>query len=747
MKNKNNTTYKLILSNWCLFLFFSLQASAQEIPTGSWRSHFNYRQAALVASNPDSVCCATQNSLFFYDRQSNEVEVVSSSDGLSENEFSTLAYDARNKAWLIGYQSGGIDQLKGRAITTFDAIRQDPQPGDKAIQKILFKGDTSIVILSYGAFIYESSTNRVISTARNLGQNGAALRILDGTVKGDSLMLATAEGIIGNDLTGKSNIQDYSSWQRYNTLWGHPSANVQQITTFDGQLFWAEGSQLFSYQEGVQQVGQTDQPVQHFNTADELMVVDGLHLYQLQDSGLEAVDLQAQQPQQISGNADQLWIADARVGLVSKRGAEERSIAPSGISSVVPFHIDHQGERVMAFRGGYQLGVPNGDPGAFDVFLNGRWTNFDAENTQPEARDVVDAFYRQQSETYAVATMGTGLWEVNAQGEFSRSPSSVIPQDAPLSTIIGDRYGNEWLSQYDAQPALWVKAGAEEWKPLINQSLPIVQLLVHPYQNILVARMDPSRSRGIYVYDFENQVGRLLNSASINNLPSDNINDMAFDRLGNLWLATDQGVGYLPSGDWLNQSVAAVLPIYEGFPIFNKKEVSSITIDGGNRKWFGNNTGLFLYSKPISDFTNNSDIDLLGEFTTENSLLPSNEVLRLTDEPRSGEVFVQTRAGLVSFRADASAGVSPQGEVKIFPNPVRGNFSGPITISQLSTDATVKITDLSGRLLYETTANGGTATWNGSLSNGARAGVGIYLVWVAQPDGTDATVGKVAIVN
>src|SRR5690606_27099884 len=166
---------------------------------------------------------------------------------------------------------------------------------------------------------------------------------------------------------------------------------------------------------------------------------------------------------------------------------------------------------------------------------------------------------------------------------------------------------------------------------------------------------------------------------------------------------------------------------------------TAIAVDGGNRKWLGTRNGVWLF-------------DAFGEtpihnFTTANSPLPSNEILDIEIHPVTGEVFFATPRGIVSFRSDATESTHSFSEVRIFPNPVLSTFTGQVSISGLTTDARVKITDISGKLIWETSANGGTATWPMCDYNGRRAATGMYLVIAISQDGSDSIVGKIAVVN
>ncbi|HLW29617.1 MAG TPA: T9SS type A sorting domain-containing protein, partial [Brumimicrobium sp.] len=101
------------------------------------------------------------------------------------------------------------------------------------------------------------------------------------------------------------------------------------------------------------------------------------------------------------------------------------------------------------------------------------------------------------------------------------------------------------------------------------------------------------------------------------------------------------------------------------------------------------------------------------------------------------------------YRSDASQGDIEYTNVKVFPNPVHPDYFGPITIQGIAYDSDVKITDVSGKLVYKTKSNGGTATWSGNTMDGQRAATGVYLIWTSidDPDFKGRKVGKVVLIN
>lgn len=73
------------------------------------------------------------------------------------------------------------------------------------------------------------------------------------------------------------------------------------------------------------------------------------------------------------------------------------------------------------------------------------------------------------------------------------------------------------------------------------------------------------------------------------------------------------------------------------------------------------------------------------------------------------------------------------------------NYNGPIAFRGLVENALLKITDISGSLVFETRALGGQAIWNGKSLTGNKVATGIYLVFVRDDMGNEKSVGKIVI--
>ena len=217
--------------------------------------------------------------------------------------------------------------------------------------------------------------------------------------------------------------------------------------------------------------------------------------------------------------------------------------------------------------------------------------------------------------------------------------------------------------------------------------------------------------------------------------------DIGLDLDGEIWFCTQSGVGYFPSpyGVIEDASVDMIIPRFDNGFLFEGENVRAIEIDGGNRKWMATEDGAWLFEDGAQE--------LIYHFNTENSPLPSNVVLDLAIDQNTGEVFLATELGVVSFRSDATAGFAIHSNVKIFPNPVLPNYFGLVGFDGLARNARLKITTVSGRLVKEISGAGGGASWDISDYNGRRVNGGVYLVFSSSPDGSDTFVGKIAVLD
>jgi len=246
--------------------------------------------------------------------------------------------------------------------------------------------------------------------------------------------------------------------------------------------------------------------------------------------------------------------------------------------------------------------------------------------------------------------------------------------------------------------------------------------------------------------DVTDDASRILTTgAGTGGLPDPTVFSVAEDKEGNIWVGTSQGIGvYYCPGSVLTSNGCDADQIkverdgYIGY-LFGTESIRAIAVDGANRKWIGTTNGLWL----ISD---DGKKELL-KFTIDNSPLPSNQITDISIEDKTGEVFIGTLGGLVSYQGDAIGDCSDCDEALVYPNPVKPDYTGPIAIKGLTDNAYVKITDISGTLIFQGKANGSQMIWDGKGYSGNRAKSGVYLVFSSTDLGKERRVGKILLTN
>ncbi len=167
--------------------------------------------------------------------------------------------------------------------------------------------------------------------------------------------------------------------------------------------------------------------------------------------------------------------------------------------------------------------------------------------------------------------------------------------------------------------------------------------------------------------------------------------------------------------------------------------VNWMSVDHSDRKWIAtDNSGLYLVSE--------TGDEILKNYTSYNSPLESMTVCTVECDPYSNSVYMGTPAGLYSYLSDSAPAASSYSEILAYPNPVRPEYSGAVTIKGLMNNSIVKIVDASGHLVYQTRSEGGMAQWPCKLqSGGVRSGV--YYVLASSAEGGESAVGKILVVN
>ncbi|HKI90095.1 MAG TPA: two-component regulator propeller domain-containing protein, partial [Draconibacterium sp.] len=365
-----------------------------------------------------------------------------------------------------------------------------------------------------------------------------------------------------------------------------------------------------------------------------------------------------------------------------------------------------------------------------------------------------------------VGSWGGGLLEFQGDQFLNRftnhnSPlETALPQqpDEPYVRIGGlgfDSEGNLWITNSDVAKNLVKRSPSGEWESFV---LPEVASQRNIGQMVVTQNDDKwilvPRGHDAYVVDKTGtQKKRLLVTSYFNNGENEfftRMNDVysiAEDNNGEIWIGTSKGVAVYnnPGRIWETDNLYASQPgldLNDGIyhPLLETETVTAIAVDGGNRKWLGTkSSGVYLISE-------NGEKEL-KHFTQENSPLLSNTINTIAINQKNGEVFFGTNEGLISYMGDAIGGNDAYENVYVYPNPVRETYDGPVTITGLIENTDIKITDISGNLVYKTISLGGQAIWDGKNLNGHRVSTGVYMVFCSNKDGSQTHIAKLLFIN
>lgn len=758
-------------------------AARAQVPVGRWELIAPGTSASRLVEADNKLYVAGDYGLFRYDLTDNTVRPLSKQDGLADVRVAAMAYDSTTGLVVIGYRDTNVDLLDPRsgAITNVPDIQRRTIIGSKLISSITTFQGRAYVACSFGIVVLDLRRVEVADTYLNLGRTGQTVEIQSVAIQGDSILASTnSEGIITGLLS--QNLLDYRRWT--------PMAgtdNIPAIAVFNRRFYAARnGVGLLRLTNGVWNpvpgVAATDFDVTSLTAARGQLVIahpNNLFLTVLRADGTTAEIRPTglgRVPQGQLGRDGQYFLADLDNGLRVSDGsaATPTVIAPNGPHTDVSFATaPGAGADMYAFAGGYSSGT--GGPGrriGFSHRQGGQWRAY-TKVTVPDSAyypagndaDLSDAVWNPVNQKLYIASYGNGLIEWSGpDAPFRRYSVGNSPFIGTaglgegylrLTSVAVDAAGLVWTTNFHqepGEPSLFSFDPAATANPFkeylrgVSGAETAHQVVIDDSGNKWVSCFPSRVANGIYglVFNETTNTSRQLTAAPANGGLLGPIYAIAKDRKGDIWVGTSKGVqvfsntgAALPPGN----NITGRQPIIDRRPLLDNQIVKVIAVDGANRKWIGTDDGLYLFGEDGDE--------AIAHFTAENSPLPSNVVNSLSINGTTGEVFIGTDNGLVSYRGSAT---EPTTEEKpacttIFPNPVPARFTGQIAIDGLTGGATVKITDVAGQLVYETTANGSRAVWDARDYNGRRVRTGIYLAYAANADGQNTCVSKIAVMG
>lgn len=219
---------------------------------------------------------------------------------------------------------------------------------------------------------------------------------------------------------------------------------------------------------------------------------------------------------------------------------------------------------------------------------------------------------------------------------------------------------------------------------------------------------------------------------------------------GLVWVGTDNGVFYFnPKEAISNPNKVSRIKVSrnDGTSLADyllaNTSVNDISIDGMGRKWFSLSGGGLVC-------TSADGKTILQEIDSNNSMLPSDLVYATCYNPDNNSLMIATSSGLCEHYLNGQSNASEASSARAYPNPVRHDYYGWVTIDGLEEDCIVKITDSAGNLIRELgPASSGRVQWDVCGMDLNRVPSGVYFVLVSSgPNGgsySEAT--KILVIN
>jgi hypothetical protein len=751
--------YILIL---CLGIFSTTKAQNQ-----LWKGYFSYNNITEISKGENKIYAAAANSYFYFDVLTNELITRNSVDGLNGQNFTSFYHSESTKLSFVGFENGLMQVIneQNNTVRTLVDIRnkQGIPPNLKKINHFKEHEQKIYISCDFGIVVFNLTTQQFGDTYF-IGDLGANLSVLNTEIVNNTIFATLSPIRIRSASLGNPNLIDYNAWQNYNGgVW-------KKTLMFNGQLIGANvdnqvytvlnnnASLLFNPNAEILDIAASN---------DLLTITTSAKVYVLNESfvvvneinntffNLENLDFFTSVPAN-----DRIYIGTNEGMLVANLSNinEFFTALPEGPQRNEIFKIKSTPATLWAVYGAYSSSFNPFplDSFGFSYFINETWVNKSFSEVLG-ANDLAHINVNPRNEKdVLISSYHSGLLRLNdfsATTLYTPENSGLEPITNSNSTRVGnseyDRFGNLWVTTSRIANGLKKLNTEGDWES-INLSSFINSI---GNNDIIDFAIDKNNTKwmatsenGIIGYNENGSILRRIFGSESSNLPSNSIRSIAIDNRDQLWIGTQEGLRVLPSVDrfFNNQSLStnAIIIVEDDLPqeLLFLQFITCIKVDGANNKWIGTaDSGVFLVSA--------NGQETLQRFTSNNSPLPSNGILDIDINGETGEVFFVTENGMVSFKASATAANDSLANVVVYPNPVRPNYDGTVKITGLMDAVNLKITDIEGNLVFETTSEGGTVEWDTRAFGNYKVASGVYMVFIASSEGGETKVKKLMIIR
>ncbi len=740
-----------------------------------WSDHLSYNETSDLCTWGSKVVVASEYGVFIFDKDDNSLVKFSKINGLQGDRITSIKSLENDDAFVVGYETGSFSIIysDGR-ISHVNDIKNSSVSGEKSINAIAEFGNKIYLGTPFGIVEYNVFREEFGDTFY-FGVNGSHIYVNDITLLDNLIFAATNIGVYKADANSPY-LVDYNQWKLQN-IGVNSSTKFNSIATINGNVIAnnSEGSNkqyllknsnwelLHSY-SGVNKI-KSDGENLTFSANNNVYIFD-------KDIKLvETISKSSLGAKSTIVSNSRKFIATGTDGLAIYENGNWKYVVPEGPHKNYAFRIKTGPKKLYVVYGYYSPGyAPKGRNMGYDIFDTKDWSYIPPSDFG-NVRDLVDvAIDPSNPDHIYMSSWGKGLLELqdnervelwveentnyHIQKLFYSDPNYVSIR---LGGSVFDKDGNLWVANgWNVERPFVVRMKNGDWnsfsfkKATLGHDDGMSGITIDQNGNKWIG----TRSDGVWVYNEgdsfdstgDDKMLKFSTSENSGNLPDMRVNTVAIDKNNVAWIGTKLGLVIFRDIDEMFESnyyKAEPIIINEdgvGKKLLGNQTINKIVVDGANNKWFATESGGVYYTSANGQKT-------IHHFTEENSPLLSNQIYDLDIDPETGMVYFVTSKGLISYKGNATVGGDGFSKVYAYPNPVRPDYNGDIYIKGLTDKTNVKITDVNGNLIFETTSQGGQAVWNGRSLSGYKASSGVYLVFAVSEDGKDTTITKILIVN
>lgn len=730
--------------------------------TKQWHLHLSYRDPQQIAASDTRIYAVANGSLFAYDRDEDQLVYMSKETGLTGSGTTQIAYDKRSNRLIIAYEDGRIDLLDDHDnVYPMPDIQMKGGTGAIGINAITTGAKAAYLSMSFGIVAINPAKAEVTDTYY-IGEEASSVDVRQVVELNDSLYAFTDGHMYRASL--KDNLVDYSYWHSSSL----PSGKLMGALAHKDKLHVQVDSVIYRLDgQKWQAVMPTHFRWMHASEGHLIAATPGFGLYEVTDDGELTLLTNKYLASDALYTRGECWMAEINWGLIHLRKQDDRVYHPEGPNSNFGYAMTTAHGRLYSTIGG-RWAVQYWRKAKINIYDGLDWIAINADDIFEAVKytcwdPVSIAVDNNDPGHFYVASYGTGMYEFRDFAPYKRYGYQ-IPTDSWNCTLRSanataspvyytrvdgmmiDDANNVWmLNATSVGQPVHVMTPNGQWTGL-DLKINGEPLVMYTPSGIWVDKrnknrkwfMDQRDTPGVILLDDNGTPTKVYDDKCVkrnsfvdqngNTIVPDQLFCFAQDHTNRIWIGTSHGPILLAANtDFFTSNACRriIIPRNDGTGLgdylLGDERINCMAVDGGNRMWLGTATsGLYL----IED-----DTITVAHFTQDNSMLPSNNIQSIAIEPTTGDVYVGTDKGIASYRGDASEAHETMRDAYAYPNPVRPNYGGYISIVGLMDNTVINIVDAGGNLVCKTRSHGGTAVWDGCDAYGNRATPGVYTAF------------------